>query len=47
MAVVYIKKRDGTLEEIGRTEVIMNSLDPAWIQKMNIAYQFEIVQPLL
>ncbi|KAM7508481.1 hypothetical protein LguiA_018934 [Lonicera macranthoides] len=46
MAVVYIKKRDGTLEEIGRTEVIMNSLDPVWIQKVNIAYQFEIVQPL-
>ncbi|KAK9293110.1 hypothetical protein L1049_021096 [Liquidambar formosana] len=47
MAVVYAKKRDGTLEELGRTEVIMNNLDPAWIQKVNVAYQFEIVQPLV
>ncbi|TXG65741.1 hypothetical protein EZV62_007016 [Acer yangbiense] len=47
MAVVYAKKREGTLEEIGRTEVIMNSLDPAWIVKISIAYQFEIVQPLV
>ncbi|XP_059648597.1 protein BONZAI 3-like isoform X2 [Cornus florida] len=44
MAVVYEKKRDGTLEEIGRTEVIM---DPAWIGKINVSYQFEIVQPLI
>ncbi|KAK0602311.1 hypothetical protein LWI29_032211 [Acer saccharum] len=34
MAVVYAKKREGTLEEIGRTEVIMNSLNPAWIVKI-------------
>ena len=47
MAVVYAKKREGTLEEIGRTEVIMNSLNPAWIVKVSIAYQFEIVQPLV
>ncbi|XP_059663482.1 protein BONZAI 3-like [Cornus florida] len=47
MAVVYEKKRDGTLEEIGRTEVIMNNLDPAWIGKINVLYQFEIVQPLI
>ncbi|KAA8545038.1 hypothetical protein F0562_019863 [Nyssa sinensis] len=47
MAVVYAKKRDGTLEELGRTEVIMNNLDPAWIGKINVAYQFEIVQPLI
>ncbi|KAK9286147.1 hypothetical protein L1049_014529 [Liquidambar formosana] len=47
MAVVYAKKRDGTLEELGRTEVIMNNLDPAWIQKVNVSYQFEIVQPLV
>ncbi|CAK9143119.1 unnamed protein product [Ilex paraguariensis] len=47
MAVVYMKKRDGTLEELGRTEVMMNNLDPAWIQKINVAYQFEIVQPLV
>ncbi|XP_031253183.1 protein BONZAI 3-like [Pistacia vera] len=44
MTVVYVKKRDGTLEEIGRTEVIMNNLNPSWIEKISIAYQFEIVQ---
>ncbi|KAJ0079720.1 hypothetical protein Patl1_23443 [Pistacia atlantica] len=47
MTVVYAKKRDGTLEEIGRTEVIMNNLNPSWIEKISIAYQFEIVQPLV
>ncbi|MCL7024823.1 hypothetical protein MKW94_020966 [Papaver nudicaule] len=47
MAVVYAKKSDGNLEEIGRTEVIMNSLEPVWITKISIAYQFEIVQPLV
>ncbi|KAK2977378.1 hypothetical protein RJ640_013357 [Escallonia rubra] len=46
MTVVYAKKIDGTLQELGRTEVIMNNLDPSWIEKVNIAYQFEIVQPL-
>ncbi|KAL7003011.1 Protein BONZAI 3 [Sarracenia purpurea var. burkii] len=47
IAVVYAKKRDGSLEELGRTEVIMNSLDPVWIEKINVAYQFEIVQLLI
>lgn len=47
MAVVYMKKRDGTLEEIGRTEVIMNNLNPSWIEKIPVTYQFEIVQPLV
>ncbi|XAR52531.1 hypothetical protein NMG60_11020661 [Bertholletia excelsa] len=47
MAVAYAKKKDGTLEELGRTEVIMNCLNPAWIQKINVTYQFEIVQPLV
>ncbi|KAI9160698.1 hypothetical protein LWI28_010777 [Acer negundo] len=42
MAVVYAKKREGTLEEIGRTEVIMNSLNPAWIVKISIAYHFHV-----
>lgn len=46
MAVVYAKKKDGTLEELGRTEVIMNNLNPMWIQKINVLFQFEIVQPL-
>lgn len=47
MVVLYSKKRDGMLEELGRTEVIMNSLSPAWITKFTINYQFEIVQPLV
>ncbi|KAJ4968714.1 hypothetical protein NE237_015415 [Protea cynaroides] len=47
IAIVYQKKRDGTLDEFGRTEVIMNTLDPVWIEKIPIAYQFEIVQPLV
>ncbi|XP_052192155.1 protein BONZAI 3 [Diospyros lotus] len=47
MAVVYMKNRDGTLEELGRTEVIMNCLEPEWIEKINVTYQFEIVQPLV
>lgn len=47
MAVVYMKRRDGTLEEIGRTEVIMNNLNPSWIGKVPVTYQFEIVQPLV
>ncbi|KAJ4848262.1 Protein BONZAI 3 [Turnera subulata] len=47
MAVLYVKKRDGKLEEVGRTEVILNSLNPSWIEKISIAYQFEIVQQLI
>ncbi|XP_039028744.1 protein BONZAI 3-like [Hibiscus syriacus] len=47
MAVVYVKKMDGMLEELGRTEVILNNLNPVWIRKINVAYQFEIVQNLV
>lgn len=47
MAVAYIKRWDGKLDELGRTEVISNNLDPVWIQKINITYQFEIVQNLM
>ncbi|PKA64818.1 Protein BONZAI 3 [Apostasia shenzhenica] len=47
MAVLFAKKPDGKLQEIGRTEVIMNSLNPAWITKFIVNYQFEIVQPLV
>ncbi|TKY61444.1 BONZAI 3 [Spatholobus suberectus] len=46
MVVAFAKKRDGKLEELGRTEVIMNCLNPEWIQKISVAFQFEIVQPL-
>ncbi|XP_030521094.1 protein BONZAI 3-like [Rhodamnia argentea] len=47
MAVVYLRKGDGMLEELGRTEVILNSLDPAWIEKISLAYHFETVQHLV
>ncbi|KAH7846485.1 hypothetical protein Vadar_014529 [Vaccinium darrowii] len=47
MAVVYKKNMDGSLVELGRSEVVMNSLDPAWIEKINVSYQFEILQPLV
>uniref|UniRef100_A0A7N2L9Q9 C2 domain-containing protein n=2 Tax=Quercus lobata TaxID=97700 RepID=A0A7N2L9Q9_QUELO len=47
MAVVYAKKIDGKLEELGRTEVVLNSLNPVWIEKVIVAFQFEIVQPLV
>lgn len=47
MVVVSAKNRDGKLEELGRTEVIMNSLNPEWIEKITVAFQFEIVQPLV
>ncbi|MQL79368.1 hypothetical protein Taro_011810 [Colocasia esculenta] len=47
MAIIYSRKRDGSLEEIGRTEVILNSLNPVWVVKHTVTYQFETVQPLV
>ncbi|KAL5566194.1 hypothetical protein UlMin_029358 [Ulmus minor] len=47
MVVVFAKKRDSKVEELGRTEVILNSLNPVWINKVTIAYQFEMVQQLV
>ncbi|KGN56325.1 protein BONZAI 1 isoform X2 [Cucumis sativus] len=47
MLVIYIKGKDGTLEELHRTEVVQNSLNPKWIHKLNITYQFEVVQTLV
>ncbi|XP_020274484.1 protein BONZAI 3 [Asparagus officinalis] len=47
MAVLYVKNRRGIEEEIGRTEVIMNSLNPVWVTKFNVIYQFETVQNLV
>jgi len=46
MVVVFEKKRDGQLEELGRTEVILNCLNPEWIQEISVAFHFEIVQLL-
>lgn len=47
MAVMYLRKKDGKLEEIGRTEVILNSLNPNWIEKITVSFQFEAVQTLV
>ncbi|KAK9919705.1 hypothetical protein M0R45_028286 [Rubus argutus] len=47
MVVVNIKKGEGKLEELGRTEVMLNSLNPAWIEKITVSYQFEFMQPLI
>ncbi|XP_074570100.1 protein BONZAI 3 [Curcuma longa] len=47
LAVLHLKRTDGILEELGRTEVIMNNLSPTWITKFAINYQFEIVQHLV
>lgn len=46
MVVVFIKK-NGALQEIGRTEVILNNLNPQWIEKVSVAFHFETVQPLM
>ncbi|KAK4488924.1 hypothetical protein RD792_004714 [Penstemon davidsonii] len=47
MVVIYLKERDGTLQELGRTEVVLNSLSPKWIRKCTVTYQFEMVQNLV
>ncbi|KAI5329432.1 PREDICTED: BONZAI [Prunus dulcis] len=47
MVVIYTKGRDGGLSELGRTEVVLNSLNPKWITKHNITYHFEVVQTLV
>lgn len=47
MAVMYLRKKDGKLEEIGRTEVILNNLNPKWIEKITVSFQFEAVQTLV
>ncbi|KAH9617556.1 hypothetical protein KSS87_013852 [Heliosperma pusillum] len=47
MAVLYMKGRDGKLEELGRTEVVLNSLNPTWINKITVTYHFEILQNLV
>ncbi|XP_057995482.1 protein BONZAI 2 isoform X3 [Hevea brasiliensis] len=47
MVVVYTKARDGQPTEVFRTEVVLNSLNPTWIMKYAITFQFEVVQTLL
>ncbi|KAI3411322.1 uncharacterized protein J3R85_018216 [Psidium guajava] len=47
MLVVHTRGRDGVLKEVGRTEVVLNSLNPKWINTLNVTFQFEIVQTML
>eukprot|EP00250_Pteridium_aquilinum_P002723 c12946_g1_i1 orf=428-2179(+) len=47
MLVLYMKRKDGSLEELGRTEVCLNSLSPKWVTKLLVLYSFEEVQVLL
>ncbi|EYU24526.1 hypothetical protein MIMGU_mgv1a0035682mg, partial [Erythranthe guttata] len=47
MVVLYMKGSDGSLQELGRTEVVLNSLSPKWIRKYMVTYQFEMVQNLV
>ncbi|KAH6761507.1 TBP-associated factor 5 [Perilla frutescens var. hirtella] len=47
MAVLFIKASNGLLQELGRTEVVFNSLSPKWIRKFTVTYQFETVQNLV
>ncbi|KAA8540617.1 hypothetical protein F0562_024464 [Nyssa sinensis] len=47
MVVIYAKGRDGSLQELGRTEVVLNSLNPMWITRHTITYHFDVVQTLV
>lgn len=47
MLVLYIKRKDGAIEELGRTEVCLNSLSPKWVTKLPVLYSFEEIQVLL
>ncbi|CAI0446762.1 unnamed protein product [Linum tenue] len=47
MVVGYTKGRDGALTEAFRSEVVLNSLNPSWISKYTVTFQFEVVQTLV
>lgn len=47
MMVLYAKGKNGALEELCRTEVVLNSLNPTWITKHALIYHFEVVQVLV
>ncbi|MFS7940314.1 putative C2 domain-containing protein [Helianthus anomalus] len=47
LAVVYTKGKDGSLQELGRTEVAFYSLNPRWFTKIKVTYHFEAVQTVL
>jgi len=45
-AVLYLETDGGAKEELGRTEVIYDNLDPQWIKSINCTYHFESMQNL-
>ncbi|XP_031405222.1 protein BONZAI 1-like isoform X2 [Punica granatum] len=47
LLVIYVRGRDGAVQEVGRTEVVLNSFNPTWITKHTMAFQFEVVQTLI
>ncbi|KAG6646185.1 hypothetical protein CIPAW_08G175900 [Carya illinoinensis] len=47
LSAIHLRDRDIISKELGRTEVILNRLNPIWIEKVTVAFQFEIVQPLV
>jgi len=47
MMVLYARGKNAALTELGRTEVILNSLNPTWITKHTLIYNFEVVQVLV
>jgi hypothetical protein len=47
MLVGFLKRFDGSLEELGRTEVVLNSSSPNWVKELRVEYRFEEVQQLL
>lgn len=47
MVVVYIQERDVEFIEVFYIEIFLNYLNPKWITKYTITYQYESVQNLL
>ncbi|CAD7705375.1 unnamed protein product [Ostreobium quekettii] len=44
MAVLFKRAQTGMWEEVGRTEVVANNLNPVFIKSFSILYQFEHIQ---
>ncbi|KAH1255215.1 Protein BONZAI 1 [Glycine max] len=43
MMVLYARGKNGALEELCRTEVVLNSSSPRWITKHTLIYHFEML----
>ncbi|BFZ19711.1 hypothetical protein BsWGS_22750 [Bradybaena similaris] len=46
-AVVYMSRKGGHLDEVGRTENVKNSLDPKFAKSIRLNYYFEEVQKVV